>query len=106
VEWAPAGRAENLGCQFKDKRRDESRRGRPRARATLLHLLMLDERRSPFLVETRRSRAYDHPNQGRASYTKLKGVSAARRKRLNPAVVTTWRMRVSPAWAPKHSPTS
>ena len=36
----------------------------------------------------------------------LNGVSVARRKRLNPADVTTSRMRASPAWAPRHSPTS
>ena len=36
----------------------------------------------------------------------LNGVSAARRKRLNPAEVTTSRMRASPACAPRHSPTS
>ncbi len=43
---------------------------------------------------------------GRASYTMLNGVSVARRNRLNPAVVTTSRMRDSPAWAPRHNPTS
>jgi hypothetical protein len=32
---------------------------------------------------------------GRASYTILKGVSVARRKRLNPAAVTTSRMRLA-----------
>ena len=36
----------------------------------------------------------------------LKGVSVARRKRLNPAAVTTSRIRASPACAPRHSPTS
>ena len=37
------------------------------------------------------------PGYGRASYTMLKGVSVARRKRLKPAVdVTTSRMRFSP----------
>ncbi len=36
----------------------------------------------------------------------LNGVSVARRKRVNPARVTTSRMRASPAWAPKHRPTS
>jgi hypothetical protein len=36
----------------------------------------------------------------------LNGASVARRKRLNPAEVTTLRMHVSPACAPRHSPTS
>jgi hypothetical protein len=43
---------------------------------------------------------------GRASYTTLNGVSAARRKRLNPAAVTTSRIRFSPDCAPKHNATS
>ena len=50
-----------------------------------------------------------HPivaGQGRASKTRLKGVWVARRKRLNPPVVTTSRMRFSPAWAPRAAPTS
>jgi hypothetical protein len=34
---------------------------------------------------------------GRASKTRLNGVSAARRKRVSPPVVTTSRMRASPA---------
>src|SRR5580700_10496715 len=38
------------------------------------------------------------PPHGRASRTRLNGVSAARRKRVKPAVVTTSRKRVSPAW--------
>ncbi len=45
-------------------------------------------------------------NHGRASNTRLKGVSAARRKRLKPADVTTLRMRSSPACAPSAAPTS
>jgi hypothetical protein len=36
----------------------------------------------------------------------LKGVSAARRKRLKPAEVTTSRIRFSPAYAPRHNPPS
>src|SRR5882724_11416332 len=43
---------------------------------------------------------------GRASRIRLKGVSAARRMRVKPAEVTTSRSRVSPAWAPRPSPTS
>ena len=43
---------------------------------------------------------------GRASYTWLNGVSATRRKRVNPPASTTSRMRASPAWAPRASPTS
>lgn len=43
---------------------------------------------------------------GRASYTMLNGVSAARRKRVNPAPVTTSRIRASPACAPSARPTS
>ena len=38
---------------------------------------------------------------GRASKTRLNGVSAARRKRVKPPAVTTSRMRASPAWAPE-----
>ena len=41
-----------------------------------------------------------------ASNTRLKGVSAARRKRLNPAAVTMFRIRSSPACAPSAAPTS
>ena len=43
---------------------------------------------------------------GRASYTRLNGVSAARRKRVKPPVWTTSRIRASPACAPSASPTS
>ena len=43
---------------------------------------------------------------GLASNTRLNGVSAARRKRLNPPAETTSRIRASPAWAPSASPTS
>src|ERR1700733_2740233 len=43
---------------------------------------------------------------GRASNTMLNGVSAARRKRVKPAAVTTSLIRASPAWAPSASPTS
>ena len=42
--------------------------------------------------------------QGRASKTRLNGVSAARRKRVNPAAVTTSRIAASPAWAPSADP--
>src|SRR5438067_13908616 len=41
-----------------------------------------------------------------ASRTRLKGVSATRRKVLNPAPVTSSRSRPSPAWAPRAAPTS
>lgn len=44
--------------------------------------------------------------QGRASKTRLNGVSAARRNRLNPAVPMTSAIRASPACAPRASPTS
>ena len=44
--------------------------------------------------------------QGRASYTMLNGVSAARRKRVKPPALTTSRIRASPACAPSASPTS
>ena len=44
--------------------------------------------------------------QGLASYTMLKGVSAARRKRVKPPALTTSRIRASPACAPSASPTS
>jgi len=43
---------------------------------------------------------------GLASKTRLKGVSAARRKCEKPPLVTTSRMRFSPACAPRASPTS
>ena len=43
---------------------------------------------------------------GRASSTRLNGVSAARRKRVKPPAVTTSRSRASPACAPSASPTS
>ena len=43
--------------------------------------------------------------QGRASSTRLKGVSVARRTRENPAAVSTSRSRVSPACAPSARPT-
>ena len=43
---------------------------------------------------------------GRASNTMLKGVSLTRRNRPNPALVTTSRIRASPACAPSASPTS
>lgn len=45
-------------------------------------------------------------NYGRASSTRLAGVSAARRKRDNPACSNTSRSRASPAWPPSASPTS
>ncbi len=43
---------------------------------------------------------------GRASSTRLNGVSVARRKWLYPASDMTWPRRASPAWAPSPSPTS
>ena len=43
---------------------------------------------------------------GRASRTRLKGVSAARLTLLNPPCLTTSARRASPAWAPSASPTS
>src|SRR5262249_3319417 len=48
----------------------------------------------------------DRQPQGRASRTILNGVSVARRKRVKPPEVTTCRSRVSPACAPRPSPTS
>ena len=44
--------------------------------------------------------------QGRASRTRLNGVAAARRTRVNPPSVATCRRRASPAWAPRARPTS
>src|ERR1700729_531517 len=44
--------------------------------------------------------------QGRASNTRLNGVSAARRKRVNPPVAVTSRILASPACAPRARPTS
>ena len=43
---------------------------------------------------------------GFASRTRLKGVSVARRNRVNPASAKMSRHRPSPAWAPSASPTS
>jgi len=43
---------------------------------------------------------------GLASNTRLKGVSVARRKRVNPPAVTTSRNLASPACAPRARPTS
>src|SRR5438132_2979420 len=45
-------------------------------------------------------------HHGRVSSTKLNGVAVARRKRVKPPAVTTWRSRASPAWAPRAIPTS
>jgi len=45
-------------------------------------------------------------DQACASKIMLKGVSVARRKRLKPASVTTWRNLPSPAWAPSPNATS
>ena len=55
---------------------------------------------------TRGRRHWPRRFHGRASYTRLKGVSAARRKRVKPAAVTTSLILASPAWAPSASPTS
>jgi hypothetical protein len=44
--------------------------------------------------------------QGRASYTRLNGVSATRRNCVKPPAVTTSRILASPACAPSASPTS
>src|SRR5580700_100060 len=44
-------------------------------------------------------------HQSRASKTMLKGVSATRRNRPKPALVTMSRIRASPAWAPSANPT-
>ena len=45
-------------------------------------------------------------DQGRTSKTRLKGVWAARRKRLKPASATTSAILAGPAWAPRARPTS
>lgn len=45
-------------------------------------------------------------DQGLASSIKLRGVSVARRKRVNPPDVTTSLRRASPAWVPRAVPTS
>ena len=47
-----------------------------------------------------------HGTHGRASSTRLKGVSAARRTRLKPPSPKTSVRRCSPAWAPSAKPTS
>src|SRR6476619_2007634 len=48
----------------------------------------------------------DRFHYGFASKTRLNGVSAARRKCVKPPLVTTSRIRASPACAPSASPTS
>src|SRR6266516_2617995 len=48
----------------------------------------------------------DRFRYGRASKTRLNGVSVARRNRVRPPEVTTSRIRASPAWAPSARPTS
>ncbi len=48
----------------------------------------------------------DRSAHGRASNTRLNGVSAARRKRVKPPAATTSPIRASPACAPSASPTS
>src|SRR5436190_17640842 len=50
--------------------------------------------------------AVDRMSHGRASNTRLNGVSAAVRKRPKPPAATTSPMRAGPAWAPSASPTS
>src|SRR5215468_1362127 len=45
-------------------------------------------------------------NQGLVSETRLNGVSVAQRKRVNPPLVTTSRIRASPACALSAKPTS
>src|SRR5207244_960353 len=68
----------------------------------------LDDRRPQLGDEARGARvALGIPalGYGRASSTRLKGVSVARRKRVKPPAVTTSRSRVSPACAPSASPT-
>ena len=67
----------------------------------------LDGSRVRSLIRRRRVRDVVHERaHGRASRTRLKGVSVARRKRENPASVTTSRSRASPACAPSAGPTS
>jgi len=50
--------------------------------------------------------AVDRMGHGRASNTRLNGVSAAWRKLLKPPAETTSPIRAGPAWAPSASPTS
>jgi len=66
-----------------------------------LRVLVHEAGRAADLEESPRHTCY-----GRASYTRLNGVSAARRKRVNPALDTTSRIRFSPACAPNAAPTS
>jgi hypothetical protein len=54
----------------------------------------------------RRRRVRGSRRHGRVSNTRLKGVSAARRKCVKPPASTTSRMRASPACAPRARPTS
>jgi len=49
------------------------------------------------IPEETKSICHARAPHGRASYTKLKGVSMARRKRVKPAEFTTSRIRFSPA---------
>ena len=66
-------------------------------------LLVRRSRRAPGVAPPH---LVDRSRHGRASNTRLKGVSAARRKRLKPPAATTSPIRASPAWAPRASPTS
>src|SRR5262249_43835846 len=69
----------------------------------------LEDGRAELRHETRRARvAGGIPvlGYGRASSTRLKGVSVARRKRVKPADGTISRRRASPACAPSARPTS
>jgi len=58
------------------------------------------------LVRTGSRRCGAWCRHGRASNTRLNGVSAARRNRVKPAAVTTSLILASPACAPSASPTS
>src|SRR5439155_3476223 len=95
--------------------RDERLRQRPVAAAEVEDALprhrreQLHDRRAQLGDEARGARvALGIPGlgYGRASSTRLKGVSVARRKRVKPPAMTTSRSRASPACAPSASPTS
>src|SRR5439155_1717897 len=102
-----------------DRAHDEAPRREPRAVLVVagevpgLDAALVDalarERPAQLGDEARRARvALGIPGlgYGRASSTRLKGVSVARRKRVKPPAVTTSRSLASPACAPSARPTS
>ncbi len=119
VEATPAGgfdlRRARIDADHRAAARDERLREHSVAAAEVENALprhrreQLDDRRAQLGDEARGACvALGIPalGYGRASSTRLKGVSVARRKRVKPPAVTTSRSRASPACAPSPNPTS